>query len=32
VVNITALFINLGIVAAAAIDIVLYQTLLKKTV
>jgi hypothetical protein len=32
VVNITALFINFGIVAAAVADLVLYQTLLKQTV
>jgi hypothetical protein len=30
--NITALFINFGIVAAAAATLVLYQTLLKQTV
>jgi hypothetical protein len=32
VMNITALFINLGIVTAAIVDLVLYQTLLKRTV
>ena len=30
--NIAALFINFGIVAAAIITLVLYQTLLKETV
>ena len=32
VINITALFINLGIVLAAAINLILYATLLKDTV